>query len=52
MKLFAKIMAGVIGSICMFKIAKKIKDKRAEKNEMQSGADGEGHESTSTDIAK
>ncbi len=51
MKLFAKIMAGVIGSICMFKIAKKIKDKRAEKHEMQSGERTE-YESTSTDIAK
>lgn len=50
MKLFAKILAGVIGSVCMFKIVKKIKDKRAENNEMKSGADG--YESTSTDIDK
>lgn len=51
MKLFAKILAGVIGSVCMFKIVKKIKDKRAENNEMKSGERTE-YESTSTDIAK
>lgn len=30
MKLVAKILAGLVGSFCMFKLVKKIKDKRAE----------------------